>query len=283
MTQDEYTLLIDNFLLHKRKSGYKYTSEEIILRSFTTYLKNYLKTTTITKEFLDEWATQSPFEGRKSLANRVGVIRELCIYLNMHGHEAYIIPAVKNSNNKAYVPYVFSHKEIEKIFDVTDNLKNQRNNGNFHIVYPVLLRVLYGCGLRISEALHLKIEDIDTVSGKIIVKHGKYSKQRVVMMHHELTQIVHAYKRKHLKGKSKSGIFFPNKDGSIRDKSAVGRYFQKILYHAKIPYYGRGKGPYLHNLRHTFTSHSLTQMSENGIDINVGISLLSEYLVPNHT
>jgi integrase len=138
--------------------------------------------------------------------------------------------------------------------------------------------MLYGCGLRISEALNLKIKNVDTVSGKIIIDIAKNDKQRIVMMSESLKNICQEYKNKYLYSLDNNGTFFQHNDGTIRSKTQVNNFFRNILYKSDIPYLGRGKGPYLHNLRHTFACHAFYQMHINGIDMNVGIALMSTYL-----
>ena len=275
-----YKKLIEEFLNFKRFCGYKYFSEEIILKAFYTYTQESNESSLgLSKYFLEKWSVLGVREGRKSLSNRVGVIRELGIYLNNQGYNVHILRSVKHAINKSFVPYVFSKKEMEKIFFTIDTWhKSKHNLYNSNEVYPILFRILYGCGLRISEALHLKIKNVDTESGKIIIDVAKNDKQRIVMMSNSLKKICHEYKHSYLLDIDQESTFFRHKDGRIRTRGQVNNFFRQILYKSAIPYLGRGKGPYLHNLRHTFACHTFYQMSKNGIDMNVGITLMSSYL-----
>jgi len=275
-----YKKLIEDFLNFKRACRYKYFSEETILKAFYNYTQEYSESSLgLSQDFLNKWSILGVREGRKSLANRVSVIRELGIYLTNQGYKVHILRSVKNATNKSFIPYVFSKKEIEKIFLTIDTWhKSQHNSYNSNEVYPILFRMLYGCGLRISEALHLKIKNVDTESGKVIVDVAKNDKQRIVMMNDSLRKICHEYKHKYLLNVDQNSTFFRHKDGKIRTRNQVNNFFRQILYKSDIPYLGRGKGPYLHNLRHTFACHTFYQMSKNGIDMNVGITLVSSYL-----
>lgn len=165
------------------------------------------------------------------------------------------------------------------IFSVIDNWpKSSNNRYNSKEVYPILFRLLYGCGLRISEALHLKIKNVDTDTGAVFIESAKYDKKRVVMKHDSLREVCHNYKSNHLYLKDPESTFLQHKDGKLRNKNQVNNFFRHILYKADIAYLGRGKGPYLHNLRHTFACHSFYEMHKRGIDMQVGLSLLSTYL-----
>ena len=268
------------FLNFKRACGYKYISEEIIIKAFYIYTKEHRASSLgLTKDFLEVWSVLGPKEGRKSLANRVSVIREFGLYLNREGYKVHILRAVKNATNKSFIPYVFSKNEIDRIFETLDTLyKSKHNLYNSHEVYPVLFRMLYGCGLRISEALNLKIKNVDTESGKTVIDIAKNDKQRIIMMSDSLKNICHIYKNRYLLEHDDKTTFFQHKDGKIRNKHQINNFFRQLLYKSDISYLGRGKGPYLHNLRHTFACHSFYQMHTNGIDMNVGIALISNYL-----
>ncbi len=275
-----YKKIIEEFLSFKLSCGYKYYSEETTLKSFCNYTQEHKDSELgLSKDFLEKWSILRVREERKSLSNRVSVIRELGLYLNNQGYKVHILRSIKNSTNKGFIPYVFSKKEMAKIFLTIDTWHQSKSNRyNSNQVYPILFRMLYGCGLRISEALHLKIKNVDTETGKVIVDVAKNDKQRIVMMSDSLQKICHEYKNEYLLHLDPESTFFQHKDGKIRSKNQVNNFFRQLLYKSDIPYLGRGKGPYLHNLRHTFACHTFYQMSQNGIDMNVGITLVSSYL-----
>jgi len=275
-----YKKLIDDFLKFKRSCGYKYFSEEITLKSFYNYTKSHSNSQLgLSKDFLDQWVIPGARESRKSISNRVSTIKQFCVYLSQLGYKVYIPKSIKNSTNKSFIPYVFTHQQIDEIFKVIDAWpKAPTNRYNSTEVYPILFRLLYGCGLRISEALHLKIKNINLETGVINIDVAKYDKKRVVVMSDSLKQICIQYKAKYLIGKDQDSTFFQHKDGSMRNKHQVNIFFRQILYKANIAYLGRGKGPYLHNLRHTFACHSFYSMYKRGIDMQVALTLLSTYL-----
>jgi integrase/recombinase XerD len=272
--------LLDDFLQYKRACGYKYISESTILKSFGAWWKaSTYATDALSKEILEEWAVPGVREGRKSLANRVGVLREFARYLNQRGIEAPMLKGIRNSRNKKFIPYVFSKEEMANILRTVDTLQAAPNSRyNAHVVYPVLFRMLYGCGLRISEALNLTIAQVDTEKGQLLIEVAKYDKPRIIPMSKSLTAVCAEYKSRYLAGKNSSSNFFQNKDETKRSREAAGRFFNKVLYKAGIAYSGRGKGPYIHNLRHTFACHAFEQMRTNGIDMYASLPLLSTYL-----
>ena len=72
----------------------------------------------------------------------------------------------------------------------------------------------------------------------------------------------------------KSPYFFPAPDGGFYDTSTIYDIFRKCLFDAGIPHRGRGKGPRLHDLRHSFAVHILNKWSSEGKDIYTCLPIL---------
>lgn len=273
-----FSKMIEDFLAFKRCENYKYKSEEDTLWSFNNFLDKYnLDKPILSQSLISEWCCQRFNESRKSMSNRVATIRQFTIYLSNRGYEVYIPDTIRNASNKTFVPYIFSNDEIENIFQAVDNLPPGRQN-NSDIIYPVLFRMLYGCGLRITEALELKIEDVDIEKGILIIKHAKYDKKRYVPMSESLTMVCRKYYERYLSNVEKTDFFFRNKYGGRRSRDSVSGMFRKILWRSGIPYLGKVKGPSLHCFRHTFCCHSIKQMSDRGIDLYCTLPVLSTYV-----
>jgi hypothetical protein len=76
----------------------------------------------------------------------------------------------------------------------------------------------------------------------------------------------------------KENRFFIKPDGSSMNVYNVYKWFRRIIFTANISHGGRGHGPRLHDLRHTFSVHSLAFMSESEMDLYYSLPLLSTYL-----
>ncbi len=81
-----------------------------------------------------------------------------------------------------YVPYIFSHKEVRAFFKAADAMTKSPHSiaPRRHLIMPVLFRMLYCCGLRASEVLKLKGEDVDLEQGIITIRDSKNGKTRYV-------------------------------------------------------------------------------------------------------
>ncbi len=274
-----YKNLVAQFISYKQAQGYKYKANAESLRRFIKFLTDFgLTERRLSKEFVEAYSSKHPYETPKNNSNRVSDLRQFTLYLNELGYEAYI-PAVSKITKcpSSFVPYIFTHNEISRIFQTVDGLKPCPRYNNA-IVYPVLIRMLYGCGLRISEALNLKVDDVDPVNGVLTIRKSKFDKDRLIPMSQSLNSICKGFYEQIHKNSTHGDYFFKNKNGCQRSKKTVSEQFREILWLSGIPYGGKGKGPRLHDLRHAFCCHSLKEISDKGIDLYCALPVLSTYL-----
>jgi integrase len=145
-------------------------------------------------------------------------------------------------------------------------------------VLPLLFRLLYGCGLRISEALSLRVADVDVDAGVITVLQAKFNKDRLVPLSDSLSGLLREYSLTFHKTAFPEARYFAHRDGRAIRKGNVYAWYRKILWVAGIPHGGRGGGPRLHDLRHKFSVYALKAMTDLGMDIYCALPLLSTYL-----
>jgi len=272
-----YAELLDVFIDYKRLAGFKYLETEKSLRRFVKFLSE--NTDSFTKETVDIYIARQPNETSKTQSNRVSGIRQFAIYLYERGYDVYIPRCIgRNSwGNPHFIPYIFSHDEIRRIFTAVDSIK-PHSRYNCAVVYPVLFRVLYCCGLRISEALGLQIKDVDLENGILRIRSGKYGNDRLAPMSETLKSYCLTLSERIHPNAVEDDYFFKNPDGSGRGIVVVSQRFRRLLWESNIPYMGKGKGPRLHDLRHTFSCHTLKSMSDAGIDLYCALPVLSTYL-----
>ena len=146
----------------------------------------------------------------------------------------------------------------------------------------MVIRLMYGCGLRIGETLSLKMKDVDLIGGILIMRHTKGDKQRLVPMNPLLTEILERYcLAMGIVGVPDAWLFpVSGKDESMMPKDAQ-HWFEKILRLADISFPGRKKherGPCLHCMRHVFVFKSFAAAEKAGRRIDDSVPYLSIYL-----
>jgi site-specific recombinase XerD len=150
------------------------------------------------------------------------------------------IPRPKKHQN---LPKALSAKDIQKIFEVTTNLKHN-----------TILKLVYGMGLRVSEIVGLKITDIDSQNMRVLIQRAKGKKDRYVNLPQSILEQLRAY---WLSYKPKIYLF-EGQYGEQYSIRSVQQIFKNALKKANIK-----KEVGIHSLRHSFATHLL----EQGTDI----------------
>jgi integrase/recombinase XerD len=159
-----------------------------------------------------------------------------------------------------FTPYIFSKDQLKSFFTACDSMKIHRQSPMKYIL-PVLYRMIYGCGLRVSEALGLKCEDVNLDEGYIIIREAKNGSDRILPISNSLKDVCVQYSKCYLSTLGSCNYFFPQENGNKYTSDTVYKWFRKILWKAGIPHGGKGMGPRVHDFRHSFSVHSLAEMT----------------------
>ena len=140
--------------------------------------------------------------------------------------------------------------------------------------------MLYACGLRVSECLHLKVKDVNLIDGFLFIKSAKFEKDRKLPISDSLLVYLRKYytANSELIGIEAENWFFPNSKGECYSQRTVYDKFRMVLWQAGISHQGKGKGPRVHDFRHTFAVRALAQIVEKDKDIYTSLTGLMVYL-----
>lgn len=215
------------------------------------------------------------------------ILRSLGKYmvLVLRIQDTYVLPKIiKHRWRKNFVPYVFSREEISALFVAADSYQLKMHNKptvNIENCMRCIIKLLYCTGMRVSEACHLKVADVDLKNRVIYIHHAKNDKHRIVTISPSLFDVIQHYLTETVVCDHKESYFFHSgsvlNDGYISSK-CVYSYFRKYLKQAGIEHKGTGFGPRLHDLRVTFAVHSLKQLTEKETDVNSCLTYLSTYM-----
>ena len=157
---------------------------------------------------------------------------------------------IKFAKTASKLPVVLSRKEIEKILSTISNKKHR-----------ALISLSYGAGFRVSEAINLKIKDIDLEELTIHIKGAKGNKDRISIIAEKLkSEISELIAMRNLN----EYVFSSNRGGKLTERTA-----QKVFENA-LAKSGIKKEATFHSLRHSFATHLL----ENGVDVRYVQELL---------
>lgn len=274
-----YAEYISQFIAMKRSLGFKYVTEEVILRIFDRLCCQRNESAIgVTRELWEAWIRLNPNESASYRYHRGVSVVQLSHYLNKQGIRS-LIPQLP-PNKKDFTPYVFSRDQIASFFHAADMMSVSKKFMNSIIFsLPCLWRLLYGTGVRIGEALALLERDVNTEDRYLVIRDSKNGLERLVPMSASLAEVCRVYRlhKKRLPIQSnRSTPFFVSLNGSGCSRDTVHSWFHKTLAKAGIP---RGEhGATIHSFRHSFSVHSLAMMAESGQDLYCSLPILSSYL-----
>lgn len=275
-----YGKLCIDFIDYKRSLGYRYSERKVrAVRLLNRYLNENAQNedTDLPRNTVLSFAAKREGEQSMTQIQREALIRQFALYLISIGKTAYLLPEHKH-NRETFTPYIFTRQQICDLLKAADNLEYAYRSPNMYYVYPFLLRLLYCCGLRISEALSLKISDIDFSDKLITVKQSKYNNSRLVPMSESLFEYLKKYMAQVGYSENDDGLLFRNRWGNAYLPGSILKKYKQLLADAGIPCTENGRLPRLHDLRHTFAVHSLEYMADLGVDTYVSIPYLEEFM-----
>jgi len=275
---------IERFVEQKHALGYPYIDSERLIFNFDRFCSEYYPNeTTITEEMGLHWATMRESEGKKGLCTRVGVVREFARFMSREGYDAYLIPNdLGKTPSTRYQPHIFTDTELTRIFEASDRLAPSRRDPTCHLVAPVLLRLLYACGLRPSEGRLIKRENIDLAQGVLMIPESKGHKDRVIVMDSSMTELCGKYDAIMRMMKPDSEYFFPsNRKRPTFDHHWVAHVLWRCWELAEIGNYS-GNKPRPYDFRHTFATKNLYRWLKEGRNLDNCLPYLSAYMGHAH-
>lgn len=232
----------------------------------------------LTKEMVDDYVALRSSEASKTQHTRMSIVRQFAMFMNRLGFDFYVYPETDFIQVKSdFIPYIFTHDEIAKLIKLLDKIPASPWHPTYHMIYPMLFRMLYGCGLRINEALGLKINDIDMSQGIIILVDTKNNTQRLIPMSLSLHNYCYQYMQRMGFSPSYEGYYYPTRKGEEYNSTPVYCQFRKFMKQAGI-LRDCGTTPRVHDIRHTFAVHALEKMVLENRDIYCSLPILSTFL-----
>ncbi len=234
-------------------------------KNYCTHLREYF--TTISRKYVIDAVTQPIIEkylfwrlekkrcSESDMNNHINAIK--FYYEQVLGKERmlFTLPRPKKPQQ---LPKVLSEAELERLFRALPNIKHK-----------AILLTAFSCGLRISEAVNLKIADIDSGRMQVFIERSKGKKDRYVMLSPLLLDILRAYLRLH-KPMPQKYLF----EGAQKGMPISVRTAQEVFIQASIKA-NIHKRVSFHSLRHSFATHLL----EKGVDIRYIKDLLGHFSI----
>jgi len=207
--------------------------------------------------------------------------RSLFHYLVRRGlarkNPAERIPVIKGEPSRK--PYLYSLHEIKRILEEAGRLKTRFPKRLLGWSLETMILLIYACGLRLGEALKLRIKDVDFEEKLLALWNTKFHKERIVPFSAEVGEKLSAYlalrNARNPRDGGEAPLFWW--DGKRNSGDLVHRHFRDVLVRCGLSK-PTGPGPRLHDLRHVFATHRLYKWYQDGRDPLNRLPWLTTYM-----
>ena len=267
---------VRQMVAEKRSAGYSWEVPERVLRQFAEHCgRSGVTSATLTKEVVDGFLYLSHYSSDTVRRNE-RVLHALGEWLGARGVRAYVCPVATKVRVRNPQPYIFTDDELRRFFEVVDGLPISAQT-NACLVDPVLFRMLYGTGVRVSEALGVMLADVGEGCSHVVVRRGKSGRERLVPLGPSLAGAINRYMLDAHPDPDPSHYLFYTLDPRKRmATSQVYVRFRQHLAAAGIPHF-KG-GPRVHSFRHGFAVANLRRWALSGEDLTAKLPVLSAYM-----
>ena len=254
------------------------------LRSLDRFTKSrLLPAGTIDEALAREWLAPRESRGPNTQCARYYLLRRFCRFLAKRRPGTFIPgESLRPRRRPAALPHIYTREEIHALLEGALSLRDWEQRHPCPIrsktLYAIIL-LLVTTGLRISEALHLTLHDVNFEAGVLSIWQSKFRKSRIVPLSKGTTDVLRDYRelRDAVAPTGPDEAFFISGRGKAYSPGYVGLMFHDIAVEAGLrgP---TGRGPRLHDLRATFAVTRLLEWYRDGDNVMNRLPLLSTYL-----
>lgn len=268
---------LDEYLAMRRALGFQLNDAERQVGAFCTWLEARGQTQTFTIDDAVTWARLNPDAHPSWWATRLSLVRRFAAYLNANGVDVAVIPSgLLPTRKPRAVPFIYSQEDLDALLAACDTVFSDER---IAATLRTVIGLLAATGLRIGEALNLRVDDIDADNDLLMIRAAK-SAERLVPIHPSttaaLTQYIALPARTDTRPDPRGPVFVTCK-GTGYVYVTVQGMFKRVRQAAGLAPRGRAR-PRLHDLRHTFATAHMTAAYHHGGDPDRVLSLLATWL-----
>jgi integrase/recombinase XerD len=270
---------VDQYLQHKRSLGMQCKTMARLLRAFCKAMGE------VQIDEVSQAAINAFIRGSgvvtPTLHGKLSALRGFYHYLLNRGYLTHSpLPTQIPKEPEPLIPYIYSQAQLRRILKAAENqppwCKLEAD------CLRALVLLLYGAGLRISEALRLTLADLDLSERMLSIRETKLYKTRLVPMGADLSQALTAYlAARHERGHPKppEAFLLVTRHSLPVSVQLAEDTFKRLCREVGVQ---RSDGsrfqPRLHDLRHSFAVHRLTACYREGGDVQRLLPQLATYL-----
>lgn len=275
---------IERFLAHHRALGKAFETEEWALRLLDRFIDdqpNVDAIELITPAMLNQFLLSRPRSSHRSYNHLLSVLRRLFTWLTVQ--QVLIkspVQARPRRQTQHRLPYLFKQSEVKRLLDLAGRLSDGPQAYRRGVTYRMIFALMYGLGLRVSEAASLCRQDIDLDAQYLHIRQTKFSKSRLVpygpQMNNAIKQYLEACPTTLTPDEP---VFSLSRDTRKPIRSgSISRTFRLLSQQLNLQIPPGVSTPRLHCLRHSFAVSTLTRWYRSGIDPTQKLPYLSAFM-----
>ena len=283
------SLRLEEYLAIRRSFGFDLSFTARVMRRFAEFADNQ-RASHVTVDLFLRWKADFGRANNNTWTTRLGMVRIFASWLQGIDPRTEIPPSGLISGKlRRSRPYIYSAEQISQIVAAAARLPSDYGLRGW--TYSTLFGLIAVSGLRINEAIKLNDEDVDLSEAVLTIKRGKNGRARLVPIADCTVQQLSAYRaeRNRICGANHQAFFVA--ETGQRPTDCATRYnfvqaCQHISLRNKEPFYKLGKGPRIHDLRHTFAVRTILEWYRQGLNPEREMIHLSTYLghrLPEYT
>jgi integrase/recombinase XerD len=261
---------VETYLAVRRAAGFALRDEGSCLKSFAKF-SEAKKQHYVSAKIAIEWAGLARSMAQR--ARRLGMVIRFARYLHAEDERNEVPPAVFGPEKLPRpTPYILTEKQIQQLITAASQLRH-RICGT---TYSTLFSLLACTGLRLSEATHLRLDDI-TPDG-LVIRHTKFRKSRLVPLHKTAQAELERYLQQRRPYAPFDDHVFVSMRRKVLARNTVEKTFRMLVKRVGLPL-GPGRvRPSTRSLRHTFAVRALETCPDGRDAVTKHMLALSTYL-----
>ena len=274
------TEAVQDYVVLKQSMGSRFRTEATILKAFCKASGDVAITEVKPQQVASYLAGRGPVT--RYWHRKFEALSGFYRFALGRGYVAYSpLPTTIPKRPQPFRPYIFTEEELRRLFKAAGEFGSPRTALSGATLRPLLV-LLYGAGLRISEALALTLGDVDLGASVLTIRQSKFYKTRVVPTGPHLTAVLSTYaddRRRWSHSSHHTSPFFVTRTGAAVTRGMAECAFVRVRHMAGV---AREEGaryqPRLHDLRHTMAVHRLLAWYHEGADVQRLLPQLATYL-----
>lgn len=275
---------IEQFVAHKRALRRRYDAEEKTLALFDDYLVAHHigHLTGIDSELIDRFLASRPRPRPRSYNHlRCTVVRFFAWLVAQGRLDQTPVQSRPRRGSYQRHPFIFDADAARRLLDLVHALPDKGGTVLRGKTYHVMLAILYGLGLRISEVCHLRIDDIDFDRQLLVIRETKFYKSRLVPFGPKIEALLRSYlqlKAQHGAALTSDNPLFTLRGGRAINPCTVSQTFHVLMPLLQLDIPPECPPPRLHDLRHSFAVGALLRWYRSGVDPQAHLLALATFL-----